>query len=380
MNMAENKRKTLLYIALTDLKDMTSGVSRKVANQAKAFNNNGYDVDIIAYAGEGIGLYQRNDLTATKEVQAAKGLRQTTVYKYAKTLSGKNYDVVYLRYSYMTPAMMSCLDEHHQKGAKVVVEFPTYPITWHKPTSVRVMVSQWYYRFFEMIYKGRFANVVNEALTIGDKVDTAYGVKAKNIPNGAEVSKIPMRVPSEEVGELNILCSASYYLYQGVDRLIEGIAAYERSKVENEITVKAHIMGEGPELESYKRLVKDYHLEELVTFYGQLAGEAYDEVFDSCQMGAGATAVHRVGGGAGSALKIKDYLARGIPFFYGYEEIGLPEDFPYGLRIESKEGPIDIYKLIEFYNTYKDKQEEVVPIMRKFVEEHFSWEKILEDV
>ncbi|MCF0128935.1 MAG: glycosyltransferase, partial [Pseudobutyrivibrio sp.] len=376
--MAENKRKTLLYIALTDLKDITSGVSRKVANQAKAFNNNGYDVDIIAYAGGGIGLYQRNDLTAAKEVQAARGLRQNTVYKYAKTLSGKNYDVVYLRYSYMTPAMMSCLSEHHAKGAKVVIEFPTFPITWHKPTSVRVMVSQWYYKFFEKVYKGGISQVVDEALTIGDRVETAYGIPAKNIPNGAEVSKIPLRVPSEDTAELNILCSASYYLYQGIDRLIEGIAAYEKSKSESEITVKVHIMGEGPELESYKKLVKDNQLEELVTFYGQLSGEAYDEVFDACQMAAGATAVHRVDGGAGSALKIKDYLARGIPFFYGYEEIGLPEDFPYGLRIESKEGPINIYRLIEFYNTYKDEQEEVVPLMRHFVEEHFSWEKILE--
>ncbi|MCF0128138.1 MAG: hypothetical protein HUJ70_06180, partial [Pseudobutyrivibrio sp.] len=354
--MAENEKKNLLYMALTDLKDSSCGVSIKVMNQAKAFNNNGYDVDIIAYAGDGVGLYQRNDISTAKTVPANKGLRQNTLYKYAKTLVGKNYNVVYLRYSFMTPAMMSCLKEHHNRGAKIVIEFPSFPIAWHKPTNMREVLSQTYYRFFELFYKDSLKKIVEEAYTIGPKVDSAYGIKARNIPNGADVSRIPMRVPAEDPSELNILCSASYYLYQGIDRLIEGIAVYEKEKTEEDITVKAHIMGEGPELPKYKSLVEENHLENLVTFYGSLSGEAYDEVFDACQMAAGATAVHSVDGSAGSALKIKDYLARGIPFFYGYEEIGLPEDFPYGLRIESKEGPLDIKRLIEFYNTYKDKQ------------------------
>ncbi|MCF0185117.1 MAG: glycosyltransferase, partial [Bacteroidaceae bacterium] len=329
--MTETKRKTLLYIALADLKDISSGVSVKVMNQAKAFNNNGYDVDIIAYAGDGVGLYQRNDVNTVKEVPAAKGLRQNTLYKYAKTLSGKAYDVVYLRYSNMTPHMMSCLGEHHSKGAKVVIEFPSFPIAWHKPTNLRVFVSQLYYRFFDGIYSHMISHVVNQALIIGPKSDFAYGIPARQIPNGSEISKIPLRVPSEDTSKLNILCSATYYLYQGADRLIEGLAEYEKTRGEGDIPVKLHLMGEGPEVDKYKSLVAEHGLVDKVIFYGNLSGEDYNAVFDHCQMAAGAVACHRTGITLASALKIKDYLARGIPFFYGYEEIGLPEDYPYGL-------------------------------------------------
>ncbi|MCF0132137.1 MAG: hypothetical protein HUJ71_10395 [Pseudobutyrivibrio sp.] len=381
MTMEENvKRKTLLYIALTDLKDKSDGVAQKVINQSRAFYNNGYDVDVIAYANDAVGLYQRNDFDMVKSVSGTHRFRQRTLFNYARELCGMQYDTVYIRFPKVTPYMISALSAHHKAGAKVVVEFASYPLQWHKPTSFKVWASQRYYRFFDHILGGRLHHVADKALVIGQKVDKAYGITATNIPNGAELSKIPLRVPSEPGNELHIVFSASFYMYQGADRLIEGIAEYEKHRTDDDIRVYAELLGDGPEYARYQRLVEENGLQELVRFHGFLSGNDYDEIFDCCQMAAGAMAPHRADIPTGSALKIKDYMARGIPFFYCYEEIGLPEDYPYGLRLVSEDTPMDIPRLIEFYNTYKDKQEDIAPDMREYVMSHFSWEEILKDV
>ena len=52
----------------------------------------------------------------------------------------------------------------------------------------------------------------------------------------------------------------------------------------------------------------------------------------------------------GSALKTKEYIAKGIPFIYGWQESVL-QNFKYGLHFELCEDPIDIDKVIDFYDT-----------------------------
>ena len=98
-----------------------------------------------------------------------------------------------------------------------------------------------------------------------------------------------------------------------------------------------------------------------------------DTYIDEAHFAVGSMGNHRANSYYGSALKTKEYIARGIPFVYGWEERILI-DFPFAYKVPLNEEPIDINKILEFYRKIEDK--ELAVKMRKFLEKNNrSWQQ-----
>jgi hypothetical protein len=54
--------------------------------------------------------------------------------------------------------------------------------------------------------------------------------------------------------------------------------------------------------------------------------------------------------------------------------VDFPEDFPFSLRVEPNDSPIDIQKVVSFYEKLKKNYPNHSLLMRKYAEEKLSWE------
>jgi hypothetical protein len=117
-------------------------------------------------------------------------------------------------------------------------------------------------------------------------------------------------------------------------------------------------------------------LDEDVIFAGSKAGQALDEEFKNAHLAIGSLAMHRIGLQKGSVLKLGEYTARGFPVVIAYDDFSLREDVPFVLKIPADDSPVDINRLIEFYDHCRVSPEEI----RAYASAHFSWDKKVEKV
>lgn len=184
--------------------------------------------------------------------------------------------------------------------------------------------------------------------------------------NGIDVSSVPLRTPPVFDGKnLDLLCVAQVAKWHGLDRLIRGIAEYK-----GDVNVRLNIVGDGSEVPNLKRLVADLKLENSVIFHGFKTGKELDEFFDMCHIAVGSLAIHRAG--SGSPLKSKEYCARGMPFVDSVNDVDFDGTFPFRLKLDSNEDPIDIEKMILFAestlsDTYHAEK------MRRYAQDRLDW-------
>lgn len=102
--------------------------------------------------------------------------------------------------------------------------------------------------------------------------------------------------------------------------------------------------------------------------HSALYGKELDAVFEQSDMGIGSLARHRSGIDKIKTLKNREYAARGIPFVYSETD----DDFehqPYILKAAPDDSPLDIEKVIRFYQSLK-----TTPLqIRMSIEQSLSW-------
>ena len=374
----------IVYIALTDTSLMSDGVCKKVKLQTLALSRKGLETYLITYCGESIVLNKVNNglFEVVDKRICMKHTRRLHFWNFVSRCVKKyKFDIIYLRYPYCTYKLLRVLRLANRFGGKNIIEIPSYPICWYNDRDNTLDRYLMYIRRkVDEFTSNYLKKYVSEFYVIGESVDSIKDIQVKIIPNGTDIGAIQIRKPKcSSQKSLHILFLASFYFYQGADRIIEGLHNYYNSE-EYDMEVFLEIAGDGPELEKYRKLVLDYKLENYVNFHGFVSGDKVDELFDLCNIACSCLASHRGNIEFASPLKSKEYFAKGIPYIYSYKEIGLDDDYPYAYFIESNEEPIDIDKIIAFYQRYKDNLEDVAIDMRDYALQNFSWDAILEDI
>lgn len=138
-----------------------------------------------------------------------------------------------------------------------------------------------------------------------------------------------------------------------------------------------HIIGSAvPEvLSQYQQSVRKNRLEQYVFFHGSLFGEALDKMFDESDFGIGSLARHRSQIDKIKTLKNREYAARGIPFVYSETDDDF-EKMPYILKAPADETPLDIEKIIDFYDSIRFTPKEI----RSSIEKTLSWKRQMQYV
>lgn len=188
------------------------------------------------------------------------------------------------------------------------------------------------------------------------------------IGNGIEVNSVPLRrAPKINGKELELLCVANVCIWHGLDRLLRGMAAYEGMP-----KLMLHIAGDGPEIPRLQKLAVELGISDRVFFHGFITGEALDTLFDQCHIAVGVLGIHRKGMREASALKVREYCARGIPFICGAFDADFSVDFPYVLHFPADESIIDVERIVEFGREMFSDPDHPQK-MRRYAEENLDW-------
>lgn len=359
--------------------DSWDNLKTKFDGQMAAAEALGHEAWHIGWSREGMYLCRGGERSLLRKCPLARlpGYSKTVLYydlfeALKRALSTRRFDAVYLRYIPVYGNAPAALRLLKQQGGKLIVEHPTYPPEKGRVTSALRKPVFWY---TDRVF-ARLEKFIDQYALIGDPCgETLHGVPAMNIPNGVSVDQLPPHAPCTGP-EICLLALASMSYWQGYDRLIRSLAAYQGPERVRILMVGGD--GDGS-LPAWQQLAKELGVADQVTFTGPLSGDALNEAVARCDIGVGGLGLHRIGQHLSTTLKLREYMARGLPFVYAVEDPSLPEDDRFCLRLPNDESPIDMHELVAFAlrsRTLPGPAEE----MRAYARAHMSWEGILSQV
>jgi len=287
-------------------------------------------------------------------------------YNYKNVVNGiVDPQYIYVRRTYADKYYIQFLASIKKKYPKVklIVELPTYP--YFKDDYAKIKSFTKLLKELHAIPKFR-QHIDRFATYSGDEL--IFGIKTLRIKNGIDVDSVAARSIMHSTNDtINLLAVATFRKHHGYERVIEGLAKYYNDGgIEN---IQLRLVGEGPERNKYETMVKKCNLENHVHFLGKLTGDDLDNQYAIADIALGSFGMYKIGVHTSSVLKIREYLAKGLPIVSGcYEDVFEDENFIYYLSFDNNNKIIDIEKIVAFYySLYSDKD---VMLMTKNIRDY----------
>lgn len=362
-----------LYLSLINIEKKTSsGVNKKIEGQIKAMERQGLNMYRIALKNSGLYAFNNGKEILLKENFFSKKyefIEKRVIYY--RTILGfvkkQNIEVIYVRYQLSDPFFIKFIRNCKKRGLKIFLEVATYPYD-KEIGGLTIYIDNFFKRFLH--------KYIDNVITYSDH-KTIFGVQTIKIANGIDLDFIKVPEYNKDSDVINLIGVASVSKWHGFDRVIKSLAEYYNNNVNNK-EVFFHIVGDGPELENLKVLTKQLNLVKYIIFHGFKSGEELDEIFNECDIGIGSLGNHRKGIYKDSALKNREYCARGIPFIIASQDNDFPENYKYVFRVSKNENSINIRTIVEFYNSIQ--QEDYTKEMREYARVKLSWDAKMQPV
>lgn len=344
-------KKILVYTKMNFGIAANSGIKKKVFAQAQAFREHGFEADFLYIEENSIKVETATNVYEHK----ASGKLDYLRYLYGgflKDFSIEQYDFIYIRHFLTNPLFLRML--HHIKkqkpSCKIFMEIPTYPYRFEFQDMPLVKrLGLW----IDERCVPYFHQYIDRIVTFSAQ-GTIAGIPTIRTDNGIDINQFGrVKQASFDGQTLHLLGLANVQRWHGFDRMIEGLRIYYQTNPS--LRVVLHVVGMGSELEPLKELTQKYQLADIVQFHGFVTGPELVKLFETCHLGIGSLGMHRinVADGQTSALKSREYAARGLPFVIAYKDRGFPEGYPFFLELEANEQPIDIQQIVGFYESVR---------------------------
>lgn len=183
------------------------------------------------------------------------------------------------------------------------------------------------------------------------------------VSNGVDVESIPFTKFKRFDGKnLNIIFVASFFApWHGLDRMIEGLIDYK-----GDVIINLNLVGglSKNDIQKIKRINKNN-----VRIYirGRMDGKELNDLFAISTIAISTKKMIEA-----CPLKTREYIARGIPFVYGYNDTDLNGDELFALKIEDDNTPVNIEKIIDFAR-FVSNQDDIPYKMRNFARDKLDW-------
>ena len=360
------------------------GYIKKIRGQVKGLSNSQFKTYLYVPFSEGLSLYEfDNQNNKFKKIWSKKYnfdfnkvpykiLNKLIKDRFKEFANGIeevnrliNPDIVYIRrITPITYRLLSIIKKYRETGTIVVYEYPTYP--WKE----EMIKARWYLNYIiDRVHYKKLVEMVN-IVTVMLGADMNLPEKFVSIRNGIDLDDIPLKNDHQQSSDLNLIAVANVMFWHGYDRVIEGLKNYYMTKGNSDENVYFHIVGDGFELPNLKSMAEKYGLKEKVIFHGKKVGKDLNEIFDQCDIAMGSFGLYRQKLNNGLSLKIREYCARGIPIVTGNKDKDLA-NFNYVYQFSNDETPIDIKKIIDFYNSIKS--DNYKQKIRKYAENNLTW-------
>lgn len=361
--MMKRQKKVLYYSIYRDyIRDKAWGISGKIEEQIAQLEKAGMDViskgpkgGNICFMGQNLSVKKWNYLTKLED-----------------------YDAIYIRYDSSNFDFWKLLRKYRKckpKG-KILLEIPSYPF---RKIQIEAFGMVYYIQNCFWLFLSSF--YVDRIIMIGNSIEKLWRVPVIRINNGIDFEKVKIRHKIQRDSNIHIIAVANFGVWHGYDRLIKGLYCYYKKA--NDINVVLHLVGGGEEEKQYRALVKKYRLEEFVLFHGILKGDALDEIYDQCDIGAESFGAHRINIKVSSSLKSREYGAKGLPIITAANlDVYNKETYKYICKFPENEEAVDISKIVSFYHQVYDGKdyEKTVKEIRKTFYRYYSFEKNFKSV
>ncbi|MDD6400149.1 MAG: glycosyltransferase [Lachnospiraceae bacterium] len=256
---------------------------------------------------------------------------------------------------------------------KLLFEIPTYPYKGEMLAvkgAVPLYIKDFVYRQFLRFYVDR--------IVIFDNQKKLFGIDCIYTMNGIIVNKYNIIKDSmDNRDSINIVYVGALGSHHGLERIIEGMRVYYEGDKKTIKKVVLECAGDGPSEEYYRNLVEKYNLSEYVIFHGYLNENELNELYDKADIALAPLGMYKIGIYMGSFLKVREYLAKGLPIVTGCD-LDVFNKYPcnYGYNVGNNDSIIDIDGIVQFYgelrSKYKDKHELSCEI-HKYAEMHVDY-------
>lgn len=356
----------ILYLVFEHLKNH-SGVKQKIDAQIMAFN--AFD-DVICNA---VFLHNKSTIIG-KILIRLPFYSQFGLWSSQLDLSGVS--CLYIRKPVFDFHFLNQLKRIKKLKPKtmIIIEIPTYP--YDKELSRRIV--DWPILIKDIISR-RFLKYKIDKFVTYSQDENIFGIEAIQIRNGINAFNLPRvkkRLSPFSNEGIRLIGLANVRFWHGYDRVLRGLKEYYTSNPS--VMVYFDIVGSGASIiNELKDYIKQNALDEYVVFHGPMIGESLDHIFDQTHLGIGSLANFRRYVYIDSALKNREYCARGIPFVLASPDPDF-EEFPHRLYVSEDETPLNIQELISFiYSQYNIATPEVI---REYAIQNLSWESKLKPI
>lgn len=322
-----------------------TGVNKKINDQIKALSD-WFDVDMIVLEKENADVMHKIlwrmpfGSWGAKYDEILNTLRLET--------EQRKFDFIYIRAQALDKryiGFLKRLREYHS-SALILLEMPTFP--YDKEYLQNWAMWPWFFK--DRVYRRKMRKYINRIVTFTDDMKI-FGIDTIRTCNGICVGDITMPERNEwDVNgpqSVNLLAVARFQKSHGYERIIRGLSEYYSGNYT--ITVALHMVGDGPERKRYERLVSEYKLQKYVLFYGTLTGKELEKVYAIADMGMGCFGLFKRGINKSSALKIREYLAYGLPVVSGVNEDAFTKGCEFFFELPNNRSIISIKDIIQFY-------------------------------
>lgn len=320
--------------------DGLSGIEKKVDNQIQEFNRY-FDV-------EGIGIKKEET-----------NLIRSCIWRLPFGSYGRKYEeafaiirnpiFIYIRCVPVDRRFFIFIKKMRRKFPKALflLEIPTFPYK----RELLCDAQMWPFYIKDNIYHGFLKRYIDKVVTFSDD-KVIWGIPTIPIMNGIMVDSVKpiCRTRSKSDNIIRLLAVATLQKSHGYERLIRGLAEYYQQEYDRIIEI--HIVGEGPEWNYYKKIVSQFHLERYVIFYGKKTGKELDAIYDNMDIALGAFGFYKRKILKSSSLKMREYLAKGLPVITGCHEdvFDKAPGCPYYLQMPDNDTTVDMQEVLFFYD------------------------------
>jgi glycosyltransferase involved in cell wall biosynthesis len=292
------------------------GVSRKLSAQVAAWRELGHEVRVFCLTPAPAGLARPVLDAELYPLSSAVGRLRATG-RLARDLRGWRPDVVYLRQDLWAPSMWRLV-----RSVPTVIEINGYDAvaaSWRTlPLRVLRRVA-----YSALIRGAAGLVVVTPAL---ERVFARFGKPIEVVTNGIELSAIE---PAPTVANARlrlVFVGSDGQVWQGVDKLLR-LAELAPELDVDVVGIPAEALAGAPPN---------------VTVHGWLDREAYAGLIRAADVGVGPLALHRKQMEEAAALKVREYLAYGLPVLLAGDDGDFVGESPwYLLRLPNTEDTIE---------------------------------------
>lgn len=334
-----------------------------------------------------IELFEKNDITMDTHINPKRTYLHLLINilpffskQYFKTnlINWNKYDFVYIRKgAIFDKSFIQLIKKAKQVNPKIkiIVEIPTFPYMNEFKGILKIIIlikeNRWVPSLRE--YVDRFVTYSDDR--------KIFDIECINISNAYDYNLKPIFV-NRDSQEINLLAVASLTFYHGYDRIIRGLKHYYESDVENKEKISFTLVGDGAVLNKYKKMIKEYKLENIVFLEGKKPIEELKHYYMNADIGIDSLGRHRSGITYNSSLKGKEYLAYGLPVVSGVKTELDDMNFKYYYRVPADDSAVNIQKIIHWYRKILNNEERIniSEEIYEFGKKNFTFEKTFKPV